>query len=96
MGREASLDNEKRGFAAATAGLLFLMLSGSSLYAFKDVELQGLGETVSTADLGISLLGRFVLPFEIVSFLLLAALIGGIVLARKDLTPAQEEEGGAV
>lgn len=96
MGREASLDNEKRGFAAAVAGVLFLLLAGSSVYAFQDTQLQGLGSSVSTAELGFSLLGRFVLPFEFVSFLLLAALIGGIVLARKDLTPAEEEERSAV
>ena len=35
------------------------------------------------------LLGRFVIPFEVVSFLLLAALIGGITIARRDLTPAR-------
>ena len=34
--------------------------------------------------LGEILLTRFVYPFEIVSFVLLAALIGGIILARKD------------
>jgi NADH-quinone oxidoreductase subunit J len=34
--------------------------------------------------LGEALFRDFVLPFEAVSFLLLAALIGAIVLARKD------------
>ncbi len=96
MGREASLDQEQRGFAAMTAGLLFLLLAGTSIYAFKDTDLVGIGETVDTADLGFALLGRFVLPFEIISFLLLAALVGGIVLARKDLTPLEEEERNAV
>jgi NADH-quinone oxidoreductase subunit J len=38
----------------------------------------------STAALGESLFHDYVLPFEVVSFLLLAALIGAIVLARKD------------
>ena len=38
----------------------------------------------STAALGESLFRDYVLPFEVVSFLLLAALIGAIVLARKD------------
>ena len=42
--------------------------------------------------LGDALLGRFVIPFEVVSFLLLAALIGGITVARRDLTPLEEEE----
>ena len=42
-----------------------------------------LGEATSTEVLGEALLGRFVVPFEVVSFLLLAALIGGITIARK-------------
>ncbi len=42
----------------------------------------------STEAIGQSMFRDYVLPFEVVSFLLLAALIGAIVLARKD-------EGGA-
>jgi len=38
----------------------------------------------STGAVGSSLFRSYVLPFEAVSFLLLAALIGAIVLARKD------------
>ena len=38
----------------------------------------------STGAIGTSLFHDYVLPFEVVSFLLLAALIGAIVLARKD------------
>jgi NADH-quinone oxidoreductase subunit J len=37
-----------------------------------------------TAEIGQTLFSRFVIPFEAVSFVLLAALIGGIVLARRD------------
>ena len=38
----------------------------------------------TTGDVGASLFRSYVLPFEAVSFLLLAALIGAVVLARKD------------
>ena len=38
----------------------------------------------STEAIGQSMFRDYVLPFEVVSFLLLAALIGAIVLARKD------------
>ena len=38
----------------------------------------------SSATLGDALFRNYVLPFEAVSFLLLAALIGAIVLARRD------------
>jgi NADH-quinone oxidoreductase subunit J len=40
--------------------------------------------TTRTDKVGDQLFTTFVLPFEVVSFLLLAALIGAIVLARRD------------
>jgi NADH:ubiquinone oxidoreductase subunit 6 (subunit J) len=55
-----------------------------------------LGEPTSTEDIGLALLGRFVIPFEVVSFVLLAALIGGITIARRDLDPAEEEQRRSV
>jgi len=39
---------------------------------------------VSTAGLGEALLGPYVFPFEILSVVLIAALVGAIVVARKD------------
>jgi NADH:ubiquinone oxidoreductase subunit 6 (subunit J) len=81
--------------AAVAAMALFLMLAYVSLVAFEGAELSGIGEPTGTDLLGQSLLGRFVLPFEVVSFLLLAALIGGITLARKDASPAEEEASAA-
>ena len=76
----------------ARAGLRrsFGVLSWGSIRAFASTEIQEVGEPTSTVVLGESLLGRFVVPFEVVSFLLLAALIGGITIARKDLTPPKK------
>jgi NADH:ubiquinone oxidoreductase subunit 6 (subunit J) len=45
----------------------------------------------STTALAEKLFGDFVLPFEIVSVLLTAAVIGGVLLARRD--PAEKGEG---
>ncbi len=42
--------------------------------------------------LGRMLMTRFVLPFEIASVLLLAAMIGAIVIAAKETGPPQSEE----
>jgi len=92
IGREVSLDNERRTPAAVVAILLFLTLAGTSIAAFGDVEIEGLGDPISTELLGQSLLGRFVIPFEVVGFVLLAALIGGIAVARRDATPLEAEE----
>ena len=46
-------------------------------------------ETV-TADMARVLFHDFVLPFEVVSVLLLAAVIGGIYLAKRDREPGEE------
>ncbi|HEX2186361.1 MAG TPA: NADH-quinone oxidoreductase subunit J [Chloroflexota bacterium] len=81
IGREA-LDNQQRGFAALVA---LAVLGGLGLLAwdaFADVRIDL--ATSRTASVGESLFTRFVLPFEVVSFLLLAALIGAIVLARRE------------
>jgi NADH-quinone oxidoreductase subunit J len=83
IGREA-LDNQRRGVAALVglailAGLVFLIQHAFDWDATRISPSGGTAESV-----GRSIFSRFVLPFEVVSFLLLAALIGAIVLSRKD------------
>jgi NADH-quinone oxidoreductase subunit J len=97
MVRDIGLDNPKaRPAAAVLSGLLFLTLSYTTLTAFGSTEISQVGVPTDTRVLGEALLGRFVLPFEIVGFILLAALVGGITLARRDLSPKEEEERGSV
>lgn len=91
VGYDADLDNDRKGIAALGAGTLFILMTWSSVVAFGDTELAGIGTATPTETIADALLGRFVLPFEIVSFVLLAALIGGITVARKDQSPAEEE-----
>jgi NADH-quinone oxidoreductase subunit J len=86
IGREA-LDNQSRGLAllvglGVLAGLAFLI---QGAFRWSDPKIQTI--TATTGDVGESLFRRYVLPFEAVSFLLLAALIGAIVLSRKDEQP---------
>jgi len=83
IGREA-LDNQSRGLAVLVglgvlAGLVFLL---QSAFPWSDpkVELTKAG----TEMVGESIFRTYVLPFEAVSFVLLAALIGAIVLSRRD------------
>ncbi len=92
IGYDATLDNDHRGVAAVVSGALFLLLSWVSIDFFGSTALKDVGDPTATDLLGESILGRFVLPFEIVSFVLLAALIGGITVARKDATPLEAEE----
>jgi len=77
-----SLDHKRRWPAVLVALTTFVTLASVSVAAFEDRVIEN---TVSrTGDLGDLLFSRFVMPFEAVSFVLLAALIGGIVIARKD------------
>jgi NADH-quinone oxidoreductase subunit J len=95
-GRDVGLDAEKRLWAGILSLATFVLLSWASIDAFGSTPIVELGEATSTEVLGLALLGRFVIPFEVVSFVLLAALIGGITIARRDLTPLEEEERSSV
>ena len=91
-GVDVGLDAENRLVPALLAVAVFVMLAWGSIDAFSVTELATTGTATSTELIGESLLGRFVIPFEVVSFVLLAALIGGITIARRDLTPVEAEE----
>jgi NADH-quinone oxidoreductase subunit J len=83
IGREA-LDNQSRGLAALVglailAGLVFLF---QDAFGWNDPKVE-LGQASSSV-IGESIFRQYVLPFEAVSFVLLAALIGAIVLSRRD------------
>lgn len=83
IGQSGPLDHANRWPAAIIAIATFAVLAGSAVAFFEDAEIDRVA-AVRTADIGNSIFDRFVVPFEVVSFVLLAALIGSIVLARKD------------
>jgi NADH-quinone oxidoreductase subunit J len=85
IGRDA-LDNQQRLVAlivalGVLAGLI-LLLNGA--FDWNDPENVIQAAHTDTLAVGTSLFSSYVLPFEAISFLLLAALIGAVVLARKD------------
>ncbi|NIA25326.1 MAG: NADH-quinone oxidoreductase subunit J [Gammaproteobacteria bacterium] len=90
-GPKVEVDNPHKGFAATAAVLTFAVMVFSSVSAFGDEMVSKVGTGTPTDLIGHQLMSRFVLPFEIVSFVLLAALIGGITLARPDEPPVDEE-----
>jgi NADH-quinone oxidoreductase subunit J len=90
IGREA-LDSEHRGLALAVSGTLFVLLSGLIIAAFGDVQVDTVGGP-RTADIGLALFRDWVLPFEVLSMLLLAALVGAIVLSRREDGESGEPE----
>ena len=70
------------------AALVALLLGGVTVYALLDrfgsERLVMDGPVYKTADVSDEVFSTYIIPFEAVSVLLLAALIGAIVLARKD------------
>jgi NADH-quinone oxidoreductase subunit J len=85
IGRD-TLDNQQRWIGAVVgvgvfAGLVFLI---QQAWPLQDAANDYGGFSGNTGVVGSALFRRYVLPFEAVSFLLLAALIGAIVLSRKD------------
>ena len=83
IGREA-LDNQRRGVSALIglailAGLVFLI---QEAFDWDGTKIRPSGGSATVV--GESIFRQYVLPFEVISFLLLAALIGAIVLSRKD------------
>jgi NADH-quinone oxidoreductase subunit J len=99
LGYETRLSHPRRVRvgAALVSGALFLLVGGSLLDAYGSDPVPVAADAGRTAAIGQSLFDRFVIPFEVVSFVLLAALIGGIVIARRDPedAPVHDTEVGA-
>ena len=68
------------GAVAAILGVFLQSLFNSPLGSNASPALEG-----STVPLGMLLFTRFLLPFEIVSLLLLVAMVGVVLLSKKDL-----------
>ncbi len=83
IGGDADLNSENRIPAAvvalATAGTLVTLVIDAFRHAYID-----LGGGSGATRVGESIFRNYVLPFEVISILLLAALIGSIVLSRRD------------
>ena len=90
IGREA-LDSQNRGMGIAIAGSMFLVmlvLIGQSASDFATAaSIRGGGIT----EIGLAIFSNWVFPFELASMLLLGALIGAILLSRKDSGESGEE-----
>jgi NADH-quinone oxidoreductase subunit J len=83
MQRSTDLDNDQRPWAVAVAGLILgvLVFLLSQTFGGQKIDLAAPTPTGAVAD---SMFSTYVVAFEVVSLLLLAALVGAIVLARKD------------
>ena len=83
IGKEAGLNNKGWALGIPVGLLMFGLLAWVILDAFDDQVLPDRGAT-PTVLLSDQFLSIYLVPFIAVSFVLLAAAIGAIVLARKD------------
>lgn len=86
IGAQPALNTRNRPVAIvvaiATFGLLVAALVDAFRFAYVDLDVGGQG---SAETIGGALFGSWVLAFEVLSVLLLAALIGAIALTRRDV-----------
>jgi len=83
MGDDESVAGEKRAMAAVVGVLLFAVMAIALIDTYSDTRLV-IDEPQSTALVSDSIFSQYIVPFEAVSVLLLAALIGAVVVARRD------------
>ncbi len=91
LGGDQQLDNNQRWLAGIIALFLFGVLGVTLQRGFKGTHLNATligdgppGHLSNTGAIGISIFHDFVVPFEVASILLLAALVGAVVIARRD------------
>jgi NADH-quinone oxidoreductase subunit J len=78
-----ALDSQTRPLAAVVSLAIFAITSTIVWKTFKGQKIH-FSKPDTVATLGQAIFSRYVLPFEIVSVVLLAALVGAVVLARKE------------
>ena len=89
---EADVDHRRRMPAILVSVALLALLMWGLISQWGDATIDRVTAGTPTSVIAEGLLGRFVFPFELVGFVLLAALVGGITIARRDLSPAEERE----
>jgi NADH-quinone oxidoreductase subunit J len=84
LGREADLNNDNVAIAVPVALLMLGVMSWVLIDGWRDTKLPQDGGSVPIQAVSDDIFGPYLLPFWALSFVLLAAVIGAIVLARKD------------
>jgi len=87
IGRDVDLDNDQKALSAIVALFLLGVLCVVLVSAWGDTRLtfpKDPNLLPRAANLGDAFLGPYVIPFEVVSVLLLAALVGAVAIARRD------------
>jgi NADH-quinone oxidoreductase subunit J len=83
IGKDHSLDNDQRWAGLIVALFLFGVLCSVLVNAFHRSHVN-VTSVQRTSDVALSIFQTYVIPFEVVSIILLAALVGAVVIARRD------------
>jgi len=83
IGRSADLDNDQRVASLVVGLLVFGLLASVLAKQFGRVHIHP-GPVQRTSDMAQSIFTQYVVPFEAISIVLLAALVGAVVIARRD------------
>ncbi len=86
IGAESDLNNKSAKIGIPVALVLFAAMSVALIGGFEDQKLPGPDSAVriGVQEISDNIFGPYLLPFWALSFVLLVAVIGAIVLARKD------------
>jgi NADH-quinone oxidoreductase subunit J len=84
IGRDSGLNNSYAKLGIPVAVVLFATMALALSESFGTEKLPTDGSIVTTQQISDQIFGTYLLPFWALSFVLLAAVIGAIVLARKD------------
>ena len=87
MRPDGPLDNDQRFAAAVVSLFLFGVLAALLIDAYGNDQIKPTAKLLavgSPANIADSMFRNYVVPFEVVSMLLLAALVGAVVIARRD------------
>ena len=83
LGEDEEANTEQRRMAALVGVLVLVVTGGAVLDSFGDAAVNRSAPRL-TSEIGDTIFSQYIVPFEAVSVLLLAALIGAIVVARQD------------
>ena len=84
IGVTSDLDNDQRVVALVVSLFLLGVLGAVLDDAFGSTKLAEDAPVHTSAEVGTSIFQDYLIPFEVISILLLAALIGAVVIARRD------------
>jgi NADH-quinone oxidoreductase subunit J len=83
LGDDETVARERRLMASLVALVLFGVMAAVLVGDLEDTHVD-IAEPTTTAQVSDTIFSQYLIPFEVVGMLLLAALIGAIVVARKD------------